>query len=310
MKILVAGAGALGGYFGGRLLEKGEDVTFLVRAKRKQQLEEHGLTIQSPLGNVSEIPKLILADEKSEPYDLILIATKAYHLETVMEDIRPFTGKHTLILPVLNGMLHVEKLVAAFGEDRVLGGLCFIEATLDQDGGVVHSSQMNELVYGELSGEKTERIKKVEAAFDGTKANFRLSDTIEQEMWHKHLFITVMSGITSLMRAPIGPIREEPNGRETIVELLSEAAGSMRSMQAPIADNIEEMLLKKVDGMGYEMKSSMQRDIEKNLFIEADHLQGHLVQQARREGISAPILETIYASLKVYEARLKEKLSV
>lgn len=303
MKILVAGAGALGGYFGGRLLEKGEDVTFLVRENRKKQLSEHGLTIHSPMGNYSGIPKLMMAGEKTESYDLILMATKAYHLEKAIEDVRPFAGEDTLILPVLNGMLHMDQLTEAFGEEQVLGGLCFIEATLDENGGVVHSSPMNELVYGERSGGKSKRMAQVEAAFSGTKADFRLSETIEQEMWHKHLFITVMSGITSLMRSPIGPIREEPNGRQIIVNLLNEAASSMRSMDAPIADNIEEMLLNKIDGMGYEMKSSMQRDIEKGLFIEADHLQGHLVQQARQEKLAVPVLETVYASLKVYEKR-------
>lgn len=308
MKILVVGAGALGGYFGGRLLEKGEDVTFLVRKGRKQQLEKHGLTLQSTQGDFfEEKPRLILSGENVQPFDLILMSTKSYHLEGAMADVRPYVGENTMVLPVLNGISHIDQLVEAFGEDHVIGGLCFIESTLDPNGGIVHSSPMNELVFGERNGEKTERISKVYEAFRGTKANFRLSDKIEQEMWHKYLFITVMSGITSMMRAPIGPIREESNGRETIVKLLSEGASAMRSANAPIAEDIEDMLLAKIDGMGRGMKSSMQRDMEKSQAIEVDHLQGHLLQMGQEGGIDTPILQTIHASLKVYEAQKGEK---
>ncbi|PLS18312.1 2-dehydropantoate 2-reductase [Bacillus sp. M6-12] len=306
MKFLVVGAGAIGGYFGGRLLEKGVDVTFLVREKRRQQLEEHGLVIKSIHGDGELIPKVISEGESSGPFDVILFSTKSYHLEGAIQSVRPFVDSHTMILPLLNGISHVDRLVKEFGEENVIGGLCFIEATLDTNGIVMQTSPMHELVFGERNGEKTERILELQKTISGTKTNFRLSENISQEMWHKYMFITGLSGITTLMRAPIGPIRDA-GGLTALKLLFAEQGAIMRKIKAPIADQIEEGLLEKVNQMGYEMKSSMQRDMEKGLSVEADHLQGYLLEIAEKEGIYAPILETIYTNLKVYESMLESQ---
>ncbi|KAF0825455.1 ketopantoate reductase family protein [Cytobacillus firmus] len=302
MRILVVGAGAIGGYFGGRLLEKGEDVTFLVREKRKQQLEKYGLLAESVHGDMTfPEPKTIQAGEKADAFDVILLSTKAYHLEGAIEDIRPFTGDSTLILPLLNGIAHMDQLTAAFGAANVLGGLCFIETTLGESGKVIQTSPVHDFVFGERSGEKTERILKLQEAFSGTKANFRLSENIEQEMWHKYLFISTLSGVTSLFRSPIGPIREQSFGLNSVKEVLKEAAAIMRGLGAPLAEGIEETQVKKIHEMGYEMKSSLQRDMEKGQAIEADHFFGYLLEKADILELSTPIINAIYANLKVYE---------
>jgi 2-dehydropantoate 2-reductase len=303
MKILVVGAGAIGGYFGGRLLEKGEDVTFLVRKRRKQQLLENELVIESANGNVVLQPKTIVVSDQSENFDVILLSTKSYHLQDAIEDIRPFVGEKTMILPLLNGIIHMDKLIEEFGDDRILGGLCFIESTLDKNGKVVQASPINDLVFGERNGQITERIINLEKAFSGTKARFRLSQKINEDMWYKYFFITAFSGITSLMRAPIGKIRETDSGQETIHRLLKEIYCVMSKIEAPIHENIVAIQLKRINELGFAMKSSMQRDMEKQLPIEADHLQGYLLGIAKREQIDAPILEAIYANLKVYESQ-------
>ncbi|PFA63228.1 2-dehydropantoate 2-reductase [Bacillus sp. AFS015802] len=301
MKLLVVGAGAVGGYFGGRLAEKGEDVTFLVRERREHQLKEHGLQIESVHGDFRCHPNTLKAEEKSDPFDVILLSTKAYHLRGAIDSMRPFVGEDTMILPLLNGMSHVGELTEAFGEDKVIGGLCFVESTLDGDGKVLQTSPIHELVFGERSGERTERITKLEEAFSGTKANFRLSDNIRQEMWHKYLFITTLSGVTSLYRAPIGPIRENGEGADRIKAVLSQAASVMRNLGAPLEGKIEEALYDKISGMGYSMKSSLQRDMEKNLSVEADHLYGYLLKAAESQGVEIPDLRLIYGNLKIYE---------
>jgi 2-dehydropantoate 2-reductase len=301
MRILVVGAGAVGGYFGGRLLEKGEDVTFLVREKRKQQLEKIGLVIESVNGNAKLEPKTILAGDAADPFDVILFSTKAYHLQGAIEDIRPYVGENTMIVPLLNGILHIEKLDEAFGPEKVLGGLCFIESTLDAEGKVIQTSPAHTLMFGERNGEKTERIEKLETAFSGTKADFRFRQNIVQEMWHKYLFITAMSGVTTLLRSPIGPIRDEKSGMETLKTLVNEIAAVMRKIEAPISENAEAKQLEKLCAIGDTMKSSMQRDMEKGLSIEADHLQGYLLEQAERHTIQVPVLKAVYANLKVYE---------
>lgn len=305
MKILIVGAGAIGGYFGGRLLEKDEDVTFLVREKRRQQLKENGLIVESIHGNMHLAEtKTILAGEKAEPFDVILVSTKSYHLASAIEDIRPYVGAETMILPILNGISHIDVLTEAFGSEKILGGLCFIETTLDENGNVIQTSPIHDLVFGERNGEKSERILKLQAAFDGTRANFRLSENIEQEMWHKYLFITSLSGITSLFRSSIGPIREQPQGVETIKSLLHETISIMKSLDTPLADDIQETTFRRINEMGFGMKSSLQRDMEKSLPTEGDHLFGYLLETAFKKGLPAPTLSVIYANVKIYELNL------
>lgn len=307
MRILVLGAGGVGGFFGGRLVEKGEDVTFLVRSRRKQQLEEKGLVIRSVNGDYSFQPKLITKEDRVSPFDVILFSTKAYHLNEAIEDLKPFVGGNTVIIPLLNGIAHLSLLQKEFGEEKVIGGLCFIETTLNNEGDVVQTSAANRLVFGEIRLQDSKRIKRISKAFAGTKASFVLSENILQDMWHKYLFITVMSGATTLMRAPIGPIRESDGGREFIRSLFEESVQIMRSMGAPVNDNIVGEHMKTIDKISYDMKSSMQRDMEKGSLIEGKHLQGYLLKLAKEMSIDVPVLSVVYENLKVYEEMILSK---
>ncbi|WP_456277501.1 ketopantoate reductase family protein [Bacillus sp. AK128] len=301
MRILMVGAGAVGGYFGGRLLEKGEDVTFLVRGKRNQQLAEHGLRIESVNGDVTLKPKTIMVGEQTEPFDVVILSNKAYHLDAVMEDITDYVGESTMILPLLNGISHIDTLKVRFGAKNVIGGLCFIETTLDENGRIHQTSPFHDLVFGELTGEQTDRINRLQKATSGTKANFRLSDNIMKELWHKYLFITTLSGVTTLTRAAVGPILEANGGLNLFKQLGEELTAIAKKMDAPIDADYDATIVKRVSQMGYGMKSSMQRDMEKGLPVEADHLQGYLYQQADDFEIQVPLLKTIYTNLKVYE---------
>lgn len=301
MRILVLGAGGVGGFFGGRLVEKGEDVTFLVRSKRKQQLEEKGLVIRSVNGDFSFQPKLITKEDRTSPFDVILFSTKAYHLNEGIQDLKPFVGENTVIIPLLNGIAHVSRLQKEFGEEKVIGGLCFIETTLNDRGEIVQTSAANRLVFGEINSKDSERIKRISKVFAGTKSSFVLSENITQDMWHKYLFITVMSGVTTLMRAPIGPIRESEGGRDFIRNVFEESVQIMRALGAPVKANIVEEHMKTIDKISYDMKSSMQRDMEKGSLIEGEHLQGYLLDLAEEFSIEAPLLGVVYQNLNVYE---------
>ncbi|WP_281998954.1 2-dehydropantoate 2-reductase [Priestia flexa] len=302
MRILVLGAGGVGGYFGGRLAEKGEDVTFLVRSQRKKQLEKSGLVIKSIHGDYSFSPKLITAtSEGVHPFDCVLFSTKAYHLDQAIADVKPFVGSDTTVIPLLNGIDHLSTLQRAFGEDNVIGGLCFIETTLNADGEIIQTSPAHRVVYGEFNGEKTNRIERLETAFSYTKTSFVLSDCIEQEMWHKYLFITTLSGVTTLMRSPIGPIRDVEGGRTFIQSLLQEVYEIMVREGASVSDGIVQQHMKTMESMTYTMKSSMQRDIEKGYMTEAEHLQGYLLRLAQKYDVKSDILHIVYQHLKVYE---------
>ncbi|MDQ4484639.1 2-dehydropantoate 2-reductase [Bacillus cereus] len=301
MRILVLGAGGVGGFFGGRLVEKGEDVTFLVRSKRKKQLEERGLVIRSVNGDFSFQPKLITKEDRTAPFDVILFSTKAYHLNEAIQDLKPFVGESTVIIPLLNGIAHLSLLQKEFGEEKVIGGLCFIETTLNDEGEIVQTSAANRLMFGEMKSQHAEKIKHISKAFAGTKSSFVLSENITQDMWHKYLFITVMSGVTTLMRAPIGPIRESEGGHDFIRNLFEECVQIMRCIGAPVKDDITEEHMKTIDKISYDMKSSMQRDMEKGSSIEGTHLQGYLLDVAKQFSIEAPLLGVVYQNLKVYE---------
>ncbi|OQP06891.1 2-dehydropantoate 2-reductase [Geobacillus sp. 46C-IIa] len=302
MRILVVGAGAVGGYFGGRLLEKGIDVTFLVRERRKRELEEHGLVIRSIHGDAVLKPNLIVAGERAEPFDVVIFSSKAYHLAAAIADAKPYIGERTMILPLLNGMGHMDALWEAFGRGNVLGGLCFIETTLNEKGEIVQTSPAHDVRFGEWSGEQTERVRTLESLFAGANARFRLSERIAADMWNKYLFIATMSGVTTLFRAPIGPIRSGEYGRAIIDRLLGEIKTIMQAHGAPLTDEMAERQRAQLEQIAPTMKSSMQRDMEKGQLIEADHLQGYLLLLARRYGVHAPMLETVYHNLKIYEA--------
>lgn len=305
LKVLVLGAGAVGGYFGGRLLEKGADVTFLVRENRQKQLAEHGLMIRSVHGDVHLQPRTILSGESSPSYDIIFLSTKAYHLDGAIESLKPYVREQTLIIPLLNGYAHIERLQQTFGREKVLGGLCFIESTLNDKGEVVQTSPAHELVYGEWSGSRTLRIQALEELFQGAKADFTLSENIIRDVWHKYLFITTMSGMTTLINAPVGPIREAEYGQQLIRQLFEEVAAVMRAEGAPLADDIVDQQMHTFNKMTYGMKSSMLRDMEKGSAIEADHLQGYLLQLAEKHQLDVPLLQVVYHKLKVYELELK-----
>ncbi|OIN67642.1 2-dehydropantoate 2-reductase [Exiguobacterium sp. KRL4] len=300
MKILVVGAGAVGGYFGGRLAEKGEDVTFLVRERRFQALETSGLKISSLHGDIHLTPRLIEAGA-DETFDVIILSTKAYHLEQVLQDIEPFVSEHTYILPLLNGMAHLKKLVDWFGENRVLGGLCFIESTLDEQGRIVQTSPSHHLLFGPLTGERTQRLEELERHLTGTNAPINYSETIIRDMWNKYLFITTFSGVTSLFRAPIGPIRAQTDGMEIIRQLTVEAKETMELKGAVFSPGIEKTQEKQIMQMADTMKSSLQRDMEKGQEVEADHLFGHLL--AEQDTLSQPLLRMIHANLQIYQNR-------
>lgn len=304
MRILVLGAGGIGGYFGGRLAEAGKHVTFLVRPKRKSYLERNGLAIHSEKGDYHFNPQLITKDDRVEPFDIVLLSSKSYHLDHAIEDLKPFIDHHTLIIPLLNGVAHVPKLQNAFGKNKIMGGYCIIETTLDSTGKIVQTSQFDKLFFGELDGTESNRAKYVEQALSGTKAEFILNSSVEQGMWNKYLMITVLSGVTTLMHAPIGPIRDSEGGIEFIKSLYNEAASIMRKHNAPISDQIVSKYMKALNQLSYHFKTSMQRDMEKGLNIETDHLQGYLLELAAHYNLDAPLLTCVYQNHSVYKEML------
>ena len=207
MRILVVGAGAIGGYFGGRLLQAGNDVTFLVRPKRASELASAGLVIKSPGGDVTlKNPPTVQADKLAEKFDVVLLSCKAFDLEDAIKSFAPAVGTKTAIIPLLNGMLHLNVLDEKFGADRVLGGLCAIAVTLNEAREVVQLAPMQSLNFGERDGSMSERVHAIAKVFESGKFGAVASDHIMQDMWEKWVFLASLAASTSLMRTSVGNI--------------------------------------------------------------------------------------------------------
>lgn len=306
VRVLIIGAGGIGGYFGGRLTEAGADVTFLVRERRKQELMERGLVIQSVHGDYTCRPKVLVNGEDAAPFDYVLLAVKSYHLESAIKDMASYVSDRTAVIPLLNGVTHLGELQKAFGTERVLGGLCFIETTLTNDGVIRQTSKFHDIVFGELDGKPTERAQRFADLCSGAYMSANHSIMIKKDMWEKYLFITLFSGITTMMRAAIGIIKETDSGMRVIEGLLDEILLIFQEHHAPLEDGARERQIEKIKALGYEMKSSMLRDMEKGYRTEADHLQGYLLELAEQYNLETPLLHASYAHLKIYEKSLAE----
>jgi 2-dehydropantoate 2-reductase len=302
MKILVVGAGAVGGYFGGRLLQSGRDVTFLVRPVRAEALAARGLRLQSPLGDFHlPDPPSVTIPSGEGAFDLILLSCKAYDLEGAMDSIAPFVGSHTAILPLLNGMRHLESLAARFGSQHVLGGLCVISTTLSAGGDVIHLNEVHNLVYGELDGARSERALDIEAAFSQAGFDARLSSEIALEMWEKWVFIASAAGITCLMRASIGDI-VAAGAAELAANLLEECAVIAKAAGFPPRAAFLERIRANLIAPGSPLTASMLRDIETGGRVEGEQVLGDLLRRAP-PGIKTPVLSAAHFHVKAYETR-------
>ncbi len=303
MRILIVGAGATGGYFGGRLLQHGRDVTFLVRGKRSRQLAQHGLAIRSATGDADlSAPPTVSASALGEPFDLVVLSCKAYGLEQAMADIAPAVGPQTAILPLLNGMRQLELLDGKFGAQRVLGGQCVISSTLDAQGVVQHLNRMHSLSFGERDGGASARMQRITEAFADAGFDSRPSRNVLQDMWDKWLILASLAGITCLMRGSIGEIVAAPGGAVAAFALLDEC----RAVAEHYAHAPNERVLERSRGMlteaGSPLAASMLRDLQHGHPIEADQIIGDMLARAQQHQLPASMLALVYAQLKVYEA--------
>lgn len=303
MKILVVGAGAIGGYFGGRLLAVGRDVTFLVRERRAAQLARTGLVIRSRLGDASlPAPPTVSAEALKGPYDLVLLSCKAYDLEGAMTSFAPAVGPETAILPLLNGLAHLDTLAARFAGKNVLGGQAAISLALDAEGRILHLNDGLGLSFGELDGTTSPRVAAIAAEFAAAGIEAGQSAAIVQEMWEKWAFIAAAGGITSLMRAAVGDI-VAAGGAPLALALYDEigtiAAANGHPLRPASSDRSRAMLT----AAGSAFTASMMRDVEGGRAVEADHVVGDLLK--RRKGGDYPMLTVAYTHLKAYEARRK-----
>jgi 2-dehydropantoate 2-reductase len=301
MRILILGAGGVGGYFGGRLVEAGTPVTFLVRERRAEQLARDGLVVESQHGSfTTEVDATTRAAD--DGWDLILLSCKAYDLPAAIDAIAPAVGARTLVLPLLNGLRHMDALDERFGAARVLGGVAYIAATLTAAGVVKHLNDIHRLGFGARGGEHPEIVRRLAEAFAATRVEARLFDDPIQSLWDKWVLLGTLAAMTCLMRAPVGRIVASDGGaaqmRACLAEVVATATACGRAPAAGVVASAEKTLT--LPGSGF--AASMLRDIERGGPTEAAHIVGDLVARATAKGVEVPALRTAWVHLQSYEA--------
>lgn len=309
MRILVLGAGAIGGYFGGRLAAAGNDVTFLVRPKRRAQLQQDGLRIVSPFGDLTLPVKTVTAEELSSPEsripgsDAVLLTCKAYDLPSAMAAIAPAVRGDCAIVPMLNGMAHLDALSDRFGRAHVMGGTCSISVALDAKGVIRHANPLQRIAFGELDGRETPRARALADAFAKTSVEWELAPDIMQNMWEKISFLSVLAATNCLFRANMGQINNAPGGPEAIQRALIAnfeiANREGHALRQPAIEFANKTLLNPASTL----RGSMLHDLESGAPVEADHIIGWMLAKAREHGVDDTVLSHAYTSLKAYEAR-------
>jgi 2-dehydropantoate 2-reductase len=306
MRILVLGAGAIGGYYGGRLVEGGADVTFLVRPRRAQVLAERGLVVRSALGDIERQVKTLLAGDLREAFDLVLLSCKAYDLDDAIEAIVPAVGPRSAILPLLNGINHMAVLSGRFGAERVLGGACGIGVVLEPSGDIRHVGNTEWLTFGEISGERSARCDAIAKVFAASKINATLADDVIQEMWDKFVMLASLAASSTLTRANVGEMLAAPLGEWLVLEALRECQAVATGDGHPPTPAATERTRKMLTTRGSPFTASMQRDLVAGGATEGEHIIGDLVRRAEKRGIDVPLLRIALTNLQVHEARRKK----
>jgi 2-dehydropantoate 2-reductase len=306
VKILVLGAGGVGGFFGGRLAEAGADVTFLVRPGRAAQIARDGLVVKSPIGDIGMPVKTVAAASGGGPYEIVVLTCKAYDLDSAIAAIAPAIEGGAAVLPLLNGMAHLDVLDRRFGAAKVLGGLCFVAATLTPTGEIHQlGSMLNGIVFGERSGEISSRCERLKAAFGAAPVESRVSSEILRDMWSKWVQLAAMAGLTCLMRATVGEANQAEEGAAIALELLDECRAIAAAYDAAPSEKADATMRGRLTDKASTLSASMLRDIERGGPIEAAHIIGDMIRRGRAKGVPTPLLRVVLAHLQAYEARRK-----
>ena len=302
MRTLVLGAGGIGGYFGGRLAQSGADVTFLVREARAARLRADGLVIESPLGDATLAVQTATRATLEGGYDLVVLSCKAYDLDGAIEAIRPAMTGNAKVMPLLNGLDHLDRLDAAFGPGAVLGGLAHIGVTLAADGRIRHLNKLATLTFGARDPGQQALCDAIEALFAPAGFDQRRSGTILQDMWEKFAFIVAAASMTCLMRATVGNIMAADDGEEMMLRTIGECEAVAGASDAAIRPKAQDWTRSALLQRGSALTASMLRDIQGGANVEADHLQGDMIRRGRALGVDVTLLRVAYCHLQAYLA--------
>jgi len=310
MKFAIFGTGGVGGYFGGRLAQAGQDVTFIARGKHLSAIIESGLRVDSIGGDfvVKPVKATDLVQSVGE-VGCVIVATKAWQLIESIQQLKPLVGERTIILPLLTGMEHMDLLLDAFGSDHVLGGFCGISSFMAGPGHITHVASKPFLAFGELGRQKSERVQKLQGVFSALDGiTVVVPEDIHVSMWEKFTFICSVGGLGAVTRQPFGVFRKIPESRTMLKASVEEAVRLGRAKGMNLPSDMVDTMMQRIDGFPEGMFASMQRDIMEGRPSELESQTGAVIRMGRDLGIPTPTHEFIYASLLPMELQARSKL--
>lgn len=316
MRIAVFGAGAVGGYFGGRLAQAGEDVVFIARGAHLRAMQRHGLRVDSIEGDFTIDPvQATGVPADVGPVDAVLVAVKAWQVSAAARAMRPIVGRRTFVVPLENGVEAPSQLAQGLGEEHggsagaVLGGLCRIISSLVEPGHIRHAGISPTIAFGEFDGRRSERVERLREAFEHAEAvTAIIPPDIHLAMWEKFLFIAALSGVGAVTRAPVGVLRALPQTRRMLEQAMQEilAVAEARDIALPPKTVAETLAF--IDGLPPDGTASMQRDVMAGRPSELESQNGAVVRLGQEVGVAAPLHRFIYTSLLPQELQARGEI--
>ena len=308
MNIVVIGAGGVGGYFGGKLVKSGLDITFIVRGNTLEAIKTNGLQVKSIHGDFVVYPKVInnISDIKNP--DLIILGVKSWQIIDIARQLKSVINKNTMVLPLQNGADNADKLRSALDAQNVLAGFCKIVSKVEAPGIINHFAYDPEIIFGEYNNQKTERLDILKAIFDKAEINNTIPEDIHLDIWKKFLFIVTISGIGAITRSVFGVMREDDDVRQIMYQTANEIVAVANAKGINLTNSDVEMVLKVIDGLDYNTTASMQRDIMEARPSELENFNGYIVKEGKKLHISTPANTFIYHCLLPMEKKARKLL--
>jgi 2-dehydropantoate 2-reductase len=306
MKVAIMGSGGVGGYFGARLAQGGCEVYFIARGAHLAAMREQGLKVESPLGDAHLPPARVTDDPRTlPPVDLVLFSVKLWDTAAAAQSIKTLFGPDTGIVSFQNGVQKDDILRQVFGDRAVMGGVGYIATAIARPGVVKHTGTMQRLVFGEYDGRRSSRAEALLEACRRGGIDAELSGDIRRQIWEKFVFLVALSGTTTTMRVPIGPIRSNPRTRAFLLDLMREAVAVGRAHGVALPEDYAEKRLAFCDGLPEDMTSSMHHDLQRGNPLEVEWLSGGVVQLGAKVGVPTPANRAVWDILALHAAGRK-----
>lgn len=298
MKILILGAGGVGGYFGARLIQAGADVTYLLRDKRHQKIQNEGLVVETPKETFTLQPKSVTREQLKPEYDLIILAPKAYDFEDALASVSGASSKGA-ILPLLNGLQHMKMLDEKFGRDRVMAGVAHIAATVTNSGAVKQLTDLHALTVGHRAPAHEQLAREFSALCEQAAFDHTYSENIEQSLWDKWVFLATLAGMTTLCRGHVGKIADAPWGKETMTSFYAESCAIAQANGFPTKESAQQKALAMLTKSGSSFAASMLRDLTQGHQTEHEHILGAMIDVGVQKNVPCPLLKAAHTHMVV-----------